>query len=126
MTGTVMTVGERGMVVRDSDRELLGFSEGASTPANWDETIRPGDQVTVSYGTARNEIEDVEVAVAGAEIQPWEKWNNQEGASGVSVAQSTERRTVLPQTASRLPLFGLLGLVSCAAAVGVRWLRLNG
>jgi hypothetical protein len=144
LTGTVITVGERGMVVRDSDRELIGFSEGSSTPAAWDETVRPGDRVTVSYETSRNEIQDIHIDLAQAEILPWETWNNravpreeltvaqasEDAQPSVSAqpsepVQSSGGRTVLPQTASRLPLLGLIGLLSCAAAVGVRWLRFH-
>ncbi len=125
-SGTVLSFSDEGMVVREDDREISGFSRGAWTPSDWNEDVQPGDRVQVSYGAERNEIEEVRVTQAGAENIPWNRWNDPEVHAAPSVERQEGPRTALPQTASRLPLYGLLGLASCAAALAVRWLRMQG
>ena len=118
VSGTVVSSTATELVIKSDDGLPMTFALDPKTSPK--ATFTAGERVTVQYhsltgGTVFQAVTiDVEPA---AQAEPMDK---DEPADSENMTSTSPR---LPQTASLLPLIGLLGLLSFAGAVGVRVAR---
>lgn len=122
MTGTVIEWDQQSMILTlrtDQGIQEVRIEQQGVVPQG----LTQGDQVTVrAEQNAQGQMVASSVETEGAQEQLGQQERQQEQQVQEQELQQQQQQQQLPATGSGLPLIGLLGLLSVAAAFGVRFL----